>query len=583
MLLVLGHALAFAADPDLAPAPPTPPTTEVPPDPPGPPAAKSTSPSPAPKKAQLGWSFQDDFKLRYWIKTDRLPDFPDKAVFNYLEQVNRLTGNFNLGKSSGFVQIDEVALFANHYYLDDVLHAERDLTSPELWNPWPGSAYLNPEKIRYTYKTGKVAFDIGDTYAAFGRGLALNINRNVDIDIDTSIQGMKLVAHPGAWDVTAVVGTLNRQQVFQENPNIGLRPDYRHGVAGLRVDRYGLGPANIGAHVVTYEFVHAPGFKGFSEYGTPDAVVGGADVELLGVGGLDWYVEGDGFYYPTTDLSGGEPPDPGYGIYASVAAYLGPTTWLLEGKRYNNTDRMNTVVAGELYRVSVPPTLEYERVITEDSSAAVASNDIWGTRLRCDIAAVPGKVTPFVSVELARDLDLSTLHFNTVPETILDPMAGVEVLGDKVSLIANAGYRTDDRDGTDFGADRMVYADVDWKFPLPLHLEGDATIAGRHFSWGKNPLQQADYETIESAVTIQKGSALAVIWYTDYTNNPLVNTVGNLSDSTYGALEVQVKPRPSWTLKAFYGAYKAGIRCSGGQCRQLPGFEGARFTASLAF
>ena len=34
-------------------------------------------------------------------------------------------------------------------------------------------------------------------------------------------------------------------------------------------------------------------------------------------------------------------------------------------------------------------------------------------------------------------------------------------------------------------------------------------------------------------------------------------------------------------LKAFYGAYKSGIRCAGGQCKQLPAFEGAR--ASVVF
>jgi NADH-quinone oxidoreductase subunit L len=37
------------------------------------------------------------------------------------------------------------------------------------------------------------------------------------------------------------------------------------------------------------------------------------------------------------------------------------------------------------------------------------------------------------------------------------------------------------------------------------------------------------------------------------------------------------------TIKAFYGAYKSGIRCSGGQCRVLPGFEGARVSLVASF
>jgi len=51
----------------------------------------------------------------------------------------------------------------------------------------------------------------------------------------------------------------------------------------------------------------------------------------------------------------------------------------------------------------------------------------------------------------------------------------------------------------------------------------------------------------------------------------------------YGAGEVQYKPNSALTLSAFAGAYKAGIRCSGGQCRALPGFDGARFTLSGTF
>ncbi len=103
-------------------------------------------------------------------------------------------------------------------------------------------------------------------------------------------------------------------------------------------------------------------------------------------------------------------------------------------------------------------------------------------------------------------------------------------------------------------------------------------MQGEWFRWGVNPLQQEDYLEAETGYTLAWGSKAGLTAYLDYTTNPLVNTTGNLSDATYGALEVQVKPSPAVTLKAFYGAQKAGIRCSGGQCRQLPGFEGARFS-----
>ena len=62
-----------------------------------------------------------------------------------------------------------------------------------------------------------------------------------------------------------------------------------------------------------------------------------------------------------------------------------------------------------------------------------------------------------------------------------------------------------------------------------------------------------------------------------------MDSTGNLSDAVYGAAELQVKPMSALTIKAFYGSYKAGIRCSGGQCRLLPGFNGARLSLVGSF
>jgi hypothetical protein len=533
----------------------------------------------------VAFSFTEDFEFRYYATDQRLPDFPDRAVLNHAEQVNRLTAYASAGVHSAYVQVDEVALLANRYYLDDVLVVERELVAEGVFSPMPGESYLNVEKLRYSREDKGLSINLGDSYTAFGRGIALNVNRNVDIDIDTSIQGVRAVFRPGTWDITAIIGQLNRQQVLQDNPNVELRGDFRHAVGGLRVERFGLGPANLGVHGVAYDFVSDAGLQAaFDELGgTPDAIVGGATVELIGVGGLDWYVEGDAFGYPTSTLFGGAETQPGFALYASSTAYVGSTTWQLEGKRYSQSERVNAVVGSEAYRVSVGPTLEYERVITEDSAAAVGSNDISGARLRVDWTAIPVRLVPYVAVGVYRDEDLTGLHFNEVPETILHPVGGVEALLEHMSLLLNAGYRVDDRDGSDGGADRLAHADVDFKFPLPAGLHGDLALAGKSYQWGINPLQQTDFVDVETAVSVQKGSAVALTWFTDVTTNPLVESTGNLADAVYGAAELQVKPTSSVTLKAFYGAYKAGIRCSGGQCRLLPGFDGVRFSAVAAF
>lgn len=550
-------------------------------------AALAEEPPSAPDPASAGGvstTFTNDLEIRYWMLDQRLPDPSDVAVFNYVEQVERLNARATWGRFALDLQLDQVALFANRYYLDDVLYVERPLTDPNLPNVFPEGvdAYVNPEKIRLSWEGKPGTLQLGDAYVAFGRGVALNLNRNVDIDIDTSVQGAKATLRPGAWDLTFVAGQANRQQVFQDNPNLNLSGDRRHWIAGARFERFGLGPANLGLHGVYYDFVDDPGLAAsFDELPTgPDALVGGATVELVGVGGVDWYLEGDLFAY------GDDQPSPlgpdvgalGHALYGSAAFYPGPLVVLIEGKRYAQAERVNATLAPELYEVAIAPTLEYERVVTEDSSAALNSNDITGGRVQIDWAAVPGEVVPYVAMAAFHDADTSGLHFNDVPETILHPMVGVEWIDGAFGLLANAGHRWDDRAGTADGADRHLHGDLSLNFPLPGELIGYVGLYGEWFRWGVNALQQEDYVEAETGWTLTWASKVSATAYVDHTSNPLVNTTGNLGEREYLAGELQFKPAPAWTIKGFYGAQKAGIRCSGGQCRLLPGFEGVRFS-----
>ncbi|MCB9694113.1 MAG: hypothetical protein H6736_20075 [Alphaproteobacteria bacterium] len=527
----------------------------------------------------------DDLEIRYWVRDERLPDPSDVPVFNYLEQVNRINVAATKGPWRIRTQVDQVALLANRYYLDDQLYVERPLFAPDIFAPFGKDTdlYANIEKIQVAYETEKVSLELGDFYAAFGRGVALNLNRNVDIDIDTSIQGAKLVWRPGSWDVTALAGQLNRQQVFQDNPNRDLRGDLRHGIVALRAERYGLGPANIGLHAVAYDFVEDAGLaEGFRQLaGGPDVFVGGTTAEIVGLGGIDWYAEYDVFNY-TTDRLAGENPPLGHAAYASATFYPGKTVWLVEAKRYSNTQQVNAVLSPELYQVAIAPTLEYERAITEDSAAAVGSRDIWGARVRMDWSLRPGEFVPYIATGIYRDHDLEGLHFNDVPETIIHPMVGVDWLpGDGAALI-NLGYRRDIRDGREGGSDQQIHGDVTLNFPVAGGFQGNINIGAEHYLWGNNPLQQNDYTESETAWTLSKGP-VALTWYMDISSNPLIDSTGNISETLYMAGELQVKPRPNITMKAFYGAYKSGVRCSGGQCRLLPGFEGARTSIVASF
>jgi len=414
------------------------------------------------------------------------------------------------------------------------------------------------------------------------------------------------VARPGAWDLTAVVGQLNRQQVFQDNANGQLEDrvpqDMRHTLMALRAERFGLGPANLGAHAVAYGFVQEPGWAGgATAYSSaPDAIVAGGTAEFMGVGGLDGYFEGDAFHYtPEGDLaasshSGEDTFFGGQALYGSLAAYPGDLVVLLEGKRYLGTSPLADITgAEEFYVVAAAPTLEYDRAITIDSNAAVASNDITGARLRVDWSAVPGTLVPYMSAGYFVDRDLAHgLH--TVPEHIVHPLMGLEWLKGERSVLLNVGHRVDDREGEAFGADRQTHGDVVLQLPLVGEYALNVNVAGEHFQWGENDTlgeTQTEYVEFETSMTVAYGATYAGTIFCDYTTQAPMNTEGNLFSGAfeggerplYGAVELQWKPQPATTIKAFYGAYKSGIRCAGGQCRQLPGFEGGRLAFQSAF
>ncbi len=529
-------------------------------------------------------SVSEDLEVRYYQVDDQLKDFEESHpnLLDYIEQVNRLNvlasgSNFQVG-----AQIDQVLLLMNRYYLDDVLTYERELLGPGFYSPRP-DLYANLEKLWWTHRGASTTVQLGDGYTSFGRGLALNLVRNTDIDVDTSIRGARFTWKSGDWAFTGVSGLTNQQQILQDNPNVRIEEDRHHMVTGARLERFGLGPASLGAHAVGYALARV------DEVGTPlhrygdslDAVVGGVTAEMFGVLGADLYVEADVFSHraPEWVAEGADEPENGRALYASAAWYIGPATLLVEAKSYRNTEFLNTFTGSQNYEIVSGPTLEYERVITEDSSAAVNSNDIDGLRARVDLF-LPIPLAPRVELGVHRDRELGGLHFNRAPETILHPVIGADYLGAKVQALVNAGFRMDIRD-QGYGMDSLAHLDLTLKFPLgPAHGELSSDV--QFFSWGDNAQQQGDFWQTASSLGVG-WKDLTLIVYQDFSNNPLIDSTGNLGENLYGALELQVHLNSATNIKAFYGAYRAGIRCAGGQCRQLPGFQGARLAVTTSF
>ena len=537
-------------------------------------------------EASVSGTFDTDF--RYYRNLGSIDGFDEDYpwLLDYQESVTR-TNVLADGETWQIgLQADTVALFGARYFMDDELVYEWDLHDEGVVFPFPQS-YATIEKVWATARFERTEVQFGDQYTSFGRGIALNVVRNADIDIDTSIRGVKSVTILGDYDMTLFTGVANAQQVQQDNPNRLLKADQHHAITGVQVQRWGLGPANLGFHAVKYRFAREPDFgrTPFHAYGQDfDAQVAGATAELWGVAGVDWFFEADLFDHRADELG----TTPGHALYGSAAFYPGRLAILVEGRKNYNTELVNLFSVSDGYELVSGPTLEYERAITEDSSSAVNSNDIIGGRVRADLAFKPGQLA-YASLMGARDRDLGSGHFNASPETVLHPMLGVDLQGAHAHALINAGYRVDVRDDSAEGADRMVHFDASTGFPVgPVHAAFVWDFY--NFWWGNNTPQQDDFlnSTISFAINHHKWTA---ILYNDFTNDPLIDTAGNVgtvelgeaSYDLYGAAELQYQPKPTTTVKVFYGAYKAGIRCAGGQCRRLPGFDGGRVTLTHQF
>ena len=503
-------------------------------------------------------------------------------VLDYQELVNRFSVNATGSRWNLALQGDAVALFSNRYILDGELQRERDLYEDGVANIFP-DALIVLEKASLEYRGQAFSFTLGDTWSSFGRGTALNLVKNTDVDVDTSLRGLRAGYSSSNWELTALTAFTNPQQVTLENPNENLAVDDGHAIHAIRAQRYGLGPATVASHLVLVQYNPTPG-EAFAAWNQPvGALVGGGSVGLTGAA-YELYLESDGYAYndPAIPVSGGA------AVYASGSAYIGAASLLLEAKYSKNTEYINTPTGGYGYEIAAGPTLEYERVITEDSSATVNSNDLIGAKLRADFG-VPlpaGNLAPFVSAAVFRDSDLAGLHFNRSPETVIHPIAGFILVNGGFDAQLRAGFRADLRDpidGVSQGSDRMGHADGEVTVPVVGPLSLSLSVSAMGYAWGDNYPQQQNFFDSANALAIHVGRPLAVIFYGEYSSNPLVNSTGNLDDDLYGAVELQWKPKSATTIKAFYGAYRAGIHCAGGQCRYLPGFEGAKFSIDTTF
>ena len=542
---------------------------------------------------------------------DRLPPFP------LHEFVSRTSLDLRVKQFSFGVQFDLIG--ATPDCSGDTPAGQSDRFGPhpdcvlgEGWNDdAPRNVLVRPEKIFLRYRSRNFDLDVGDFYAAFGRGIVLSLVKQPEIDVDTSLLGARTDIRTEYVDFTLLGGLTNPQEVSMELRNLDIDKTEWDVLAGANLQLRPHRQVSVTAHGVGYNLQEVPSFA-----------VGGT-VGLNGLGGaLDLFAEGDAFLYGYEDVdvavASGE-PKAGYAIYASGTTYAGPLTLLLEFKRYKNTRHPDIMTrAGPVVptQYGKPPTLEYDLAVSDDVQKSIDSEDITGWKASGDLWFLMSDTT--ISVSFANSFDHDD-HPGYSPqrEVSIHPMVGLRQplrLGEEASLHleGEVGYRHDfpmrspDGDPDQFLPNvGLLHYRADIGLTVGVHaVEIVSTYRRHHYTladeacWLQDGETRCDkddgYVAWENALSYTLMGKYTIALHLDYTDRiqdqlgPLAG-IGNLAfndefvASTYIGGELILKPISNLEVYLFWGSQKSGIVCTGGACRTVPAFTGVKSKVSITF
>ncbi len=546
------------------------------------PQAPVPEPTPAPtlERSSTPWamSLSVEGVFRNWLDNEKT--IPQEDI---LDGMNRFYGIATRGPVELGVQLDLAGAYPN-----DRAGLVNDATPPPGWTtgllypPGDGDAAVLEKKFaRVRGDAG--AFELGDVYRSVGRGLALALVKNTELDIDTSIEGasgdLTLGEH---FEVAAWGGYSNPQTVSTAFVN-KLRRDPRDRLAGARVGVRGTGIEAFahGGQLDVDPRRPAQVFLGDALVSPKRAQLGGAGFAVPDLAGWgDLYFEADWVRY-RIERTGIEEDASGRGFYGAASAYAGPLTIVLEGKRYQNLELMNVRQAegtANPYDYSTPPPLEKENLVTKNLSEALNSNDITGAKLT-------------TSWKLGKNVARATFaHFDDrgqrrslydANERIEHVYLGFERRWTGAFAQVTAGYRYETRLVDSSIHDTQAHVDADLLLPIGATSVELKYLAYRQVEHEPITGEEITFDVNDLVASVRPVRWLAVSAFVASTTDLAVvegflGRPGNLSRYGYGALEIAVEPNDRSSIRAFAGATQGGLKCSGGTCRVIPAFEGVR-------
>ena len=499
-------------------------------------------------------------------------------------------------------------------------------TGRELSNRYINWIY--PAKISAGYVVRDFDVTVGDFYAELGHGIVLSVRKRDELASDDTLRGARANVHFRAGDArigfSALGGSANPLRIDEGSGRYlgvhssvtkgflavteagmprAIETDYvpaadecaDFGTCSYAPDR--LAAAQLTAELASVKLGTQASLLVRQSPLSPDLVrsanritTASQTLELTTADGAGAFALEAATQKLWNDDRDSELP-PGFAFHGTASLALSPVVLLIEAKHYRRIFPLLANVsvdrAREFSQVawSAPPTAEETYIDTEFDNFNTC---VSGGRGRGDVELAQG-VSVFgwlgyfesFSETVSNDrCEVSELTRNR----IYDVASGFEFRSrDARSRDAlTAGARFDDTGApidTVHGPTqvfyREVYARYDFIHPLggPFALELQGLHRYRRRTLG-GPIEP--WFEGEHVVGVDWGSAWSFAAGFEYDTNPL-------PPDWFVNGTVRFRPTPGTSIALFVGQRRGSLRCVGGVCRNVPGFEGARLDASLHF
>ncbi len=495
----------------------------------------------------------------------------------YMYHIDNFTNDPVDGRYHQFLNALEMNLSYDVIRIGTRLDLNLFAEAPEVENAFPNQ--FTSEKTYLIIAEPAFDMTLGDFYASFGKGIALNVVKLDDLGQDTTIFGGKFDLHHKGLGLTFLAGEFNTLEVDWATGKIA--PWAAEPVVGGRIENRFFDTLLLGAHGVYIIRDNGRNSVGADNASTDGDLVLGAGFDLndLFDGALSLSGELD---IQRSVISGrvqrgfgGEGDDfKGLAAYSSATLQVGDLTVLPEFKYYDDffLGAPNDPDEPYILFYHQPPTLERIQAEIKDNTM------VSGARLRVDYNF--GQIG---ALEVLAFLNYG--YFQNWSEhdekRIQTPEGGIELLWQEGlgHLEIASGIRRTDKIEDSSLAQQDFHIDAEVEQSIASHYSLKATLVYLNRR-RVDRINDDKWTEIESAISFKWSPYLDVGFMYEMQADP---NLGYTEAKNFFGGMARYYITPSTYINIRGGQSKDGLKCLNGQCRFYPAFSGFETLAVVRF